>query len=103
MSLTEYVALGLSIQKSKQLKWSLALATYERQDVLLNCIEMTLRQSYPASEIIIVDGGSTDQSVDIIRKYGVFMMPAVVVDGAVKVAGKVPGDSDLLSWLTPAG
>ena len=43
------------------------------------------------------------EDVDIIRGYDVFMMPAVVVDGTVKVAGKVPGDSDLLRWLTPAG
>lgn len=43
------------------------------------------------------------EDMDIIRNYGVFMMPAVVVDGAVKVAGKIPADSDLLSWLIPAG
>ena len=43
------------------------------------------------------------EDMAIIRNYGVFMMPAVVVDGAVKVAGKIPGDSDLLSWLIPAG
>ncbi len=42
------------------------------------------------------------EDVDIIRKYGVFMMPAVVVDGDVKVAGKVPGDADLLTWMAAA-
>jgi small redox-active disulfide protein 2 len=32
-------------------------------------------------------------------KYGVFMLPALVVDGEVKVAGKIPGESELASWL----
>ena len=34
-----------------------------------------------------------------IVKYGVFGTPAVVVDGQVKCAGKVPKKEDVLSWL----
>ena len=32
-------------------------------------------------------------------KLGVFATPAVVIDGAVKVSGKVPTKKDVLSWL----
>lgn len=32
-------------------------------------------------------------------KYGVFSTPAVVVDGQVKVVGKVPSKKDVLGWI----
>jgi len=32
-------------------------------------------------------------------KLGVFATPAVVIDGAVKVSGKVPTKKDVLAWL----
>lgn len=35
-----------------------------------------------------------------IAGYGVLSTPAVVIDGDVKVVGKVPSKSELLSWLT---
>jgi len=34
-----------------------------------------------------------------IASYGVFSTPAVVIDGEVKVVGKVPSKSELLSWI----
>jgi small redox-active disulfide protein 2 len=33
--------------------------------------------------------------------YGVFMTPGLVVDGEVKLAGKLPKESDLKKWLNP--
>jgi len=34
-----------------------------------------------------------------IAQHGVFVTPAVVVDGQVKVTGKVPSKSEILAWL----
>jgi small redox-active disulfide protein 2 len=34
-----------------------------------------------------------------IAGYGVFLTPAVVVDGEVKSVGKVPKKEDVLTWL----
>ena len=34
-----------------------------------------------------------------IAAFGVFSTPAVVIDGEVKVVGKVPSKADVLSWL----
>lgn len=42
------------------------------------------------------------EDMDTFCRYGVFMLPAVVVDGEVRAAGKAPGESELLSWLTAA-
>ena len=35
-----------------------------------------------------------------IAKHGVFMTPAVVVDGEVKSVGKVPSKDDIKKWIT---
>jgi small redox-active disulfide protein 2 len=34
-----------------------------------------------------------------IAEYGVFGTPAVVVDGEVKIVGKLPTKKDVLNWL----
>ena len=34
-----------------------------------------------------------------IAGFGVFGTPAVVVDGEVKISGKVPKKKDILNWL----
>jgi small redox-active disulfide protein 2 len=40
------------------------------------------------------------EDLKVFGQYGVFMTPALVVDGEVKVAGKLPKDSEILEWLT---
>lgn len=35
-----------------------------------------------------------------IARFGVFTTPAVAVDGAVKIVGKVPKKADVIGWLT---
>ena len=34
-----------------------------------------------------------------IARYGVFVTPAVVVDGEVKSVGKIPSKEDVKSWI----
>jgi small redox-active disulfide protein 2 len=41
------------------------------------------------------------EDIKVFSDYGVFMTPAVVVDGQVKGAGKVPKEEDVVSWLSP--
>jgi small redox-active disulfide protein 2 len=40
------------------------------------------------------------EDIKIFAQYGVFMTPALVVNGEVKVAGKVPKESEILKWLS---
>lgn len=47
--------------------FSIAIATYNRANLLQTCIDSCLQQSFPDLEVIIVDGASTDGSVDVIR------------------------------------
>ena len=37
-----------------------------------------------------------------IMKFRVMMTPALVVDGVVKVAGRIPSASEITAWLTEA-
>jgi protein-disulfide isomerase len=39
------------------------------------------------------------QDIKTITNYGVLMTPALVVDGAVKVAGKLPKLEEIKGWI----
>jgi len=40
------------------------------------------------------------EDFDKILEYGVMITPALVIDGDVKVAGKVPSVEDIKKWIT---
>lgn len=44
------------------------LAVFNRSEVTLACIEQLKQQTYPNVEIVVSDGGSTDGTVELVRK-----------------------------------
>jgi len=52
------------------MKISIITATYNSRETIADTINSVLQQSYPHVEHIIVDGGSTDDTLDIIKALG---------------------------------
>ncbi|MDF2943596.1 MAG: hypothetical protein K0S01_2454 [Herbinix sp.] len=52
-----------------QHKISVLIPAYQSENYLCRCLESILIQTYPNVEIVIVDDGSTDRTLDIIREY----------------------------------
>jgi small redox-active disulfide protein 2 len=42
------------------------------------------------------------EKLDEIMKFGVMMTPALVIDGEVKCAGRIPPAREITTWLTTA-
>jgi glycosyltransferase involved in cell wall biosynthesis len=50
-------------------KVSIVLPTYNRGYIIADAIRSALEQSYPSTQIIIVDDGSTDQTAEIVQSF----------------------------------
>ena len=57
-------------------------------------VEKALKNSGVEAEIVKVEDFET------ILNYGVMITPAVVIDGDVKLVGKVPDEKEVKKWIT---
>jgi hypothetical protein len=48
---------------------SVVVPSYNQGRFLREALDSIFRQDYPALEVVVMDGGSTDDSVDVIRSY----------------------------------
>lgn len=60
---------------------------------LYNLVKEVLKKQGVDAEVIKVE------DISVFGNYGVFMTPALVIDGEVKVAGKIPKESEVVHWI----
>lgn len=51
-------------------KVSVIIPSFNHARYIRECVESVLSQSYPEIEIVIIDDGSTDETIDILEEYG---------------------------------
>ena len=82
---------------------SLVTVSYNQAPYLEACIRSVLDQGYPDLEYIVVDGGSTDGSVDIIERYRGALSHVVIEpdDGQSDALNKgfAHATGELMNWL----
>ena len=61
--------MGNLIDMKDYIGFSIVIANYNSGKYLEDALVSIFDQNYPNYELIIIDGGSTDNSVDIIKKY----------------------------------
>jgi small redox-active disulfide protein 2 len=57
-------------------------------------VEKVLKSTGVKAEVVKVE------DIETILKYGVMITPAVVIDGDVKIVGKVPDEKEIKKWVT---
>src|SRR5438132_12149669 len=55
--------------QTNQPKISIIMPVFNRRDTIEKALRSVIEQQYSNLELIIIDGGSTDGTVDIIQKY----------------------------------
>jgi glycosyltransferase involved in cell wall biosynthesis len=82
---------------------SVVIPSYQQGQFLEECIRSVLLQDYPNFECIVMDGGSTDESVEILKKYGAHLAHWQSAkdngQGAAINDGFALSKGDVLGWI----
>ena len=66
---------------------SIIIPTYNEEDVILDCLNSLSKQTTKDFEVIVVDDGSTDKTVELIQNSGIFKDSLRVLKGKHEGAG----------------
>lgn len=75
---------------------SVIIPTYNNQQTIAVCLESIRQQTYDPIEIIVVDGGSTDRTIEICNRYAVTVIETDLGMAAARQRGAEQASG---SWL----
>ncbi len=81
---------------------SILINNYNYGQFLAEAIESALQQTYPHTEVVVVDDGSTDNSREIIATYGEAIVPVLKANGGQASAfnaGFAASQGDIICFL----
>ena len=84
------------------MKLSIVTPSYNQARFLEACIDSVLNQNYPDLEYLVMDGGSKDLSVEILKTYGNQIIWVSEPDGGQAAAvnkGILRATGDVIGWL----
>lgn len=91
---------------SSAVEWpriSVVTVSYNQRDYLEQCLRSVLEQNYPNLEFIVIDAGSTDGSIDILRQYESRLTRLVIEPDEGQSDGLNKGfrlaTGDILTWV----
>ena len=74
------------------MKVSFVIPVYNVERYLEQCVDSILNQSYKDIEVILVDDGSTDKTLDVVQMYA-------DQDSRIKVISRAPNQGKHTAWL----
>lgn len=87
---------------------SIIIPTYNRHETIAETLDSVLTQSYPNWECLVVDDGSTDNTLDIVKQYAakdprikVLVRPSEYKNGGcgARNFGFIKAEGDYIKWL----
>jgi len=82
---------------SKDLKISVLIPTLNRCESLKNCLDSLIKQTYKNFEVVVVDGGSTDGTKELLNQY----YNKLSIKFAVQKGGLIPQENK--GWKIATG
>ncbi|MEM9519807.1 MAG: glycosyltransferase [Actinomycetota bacterium] len=78
---------------------AVVIATYNRAATIERCIDSVLAQRRPADQIIVVDDGSTDDTIEILARYGDRIEIVRTTNGGAALARNRGVTSTSSTWI----
>ena len=81
---------------------SIIIPTYNREAIIGAAVESALRQTYPNKEIIVVDDGSKDHTLEVLKTYGSSITVIAQSNGGPSMArnrGVMESKGEIVSFL----
>ncbi len=86
--------MSTSKKNTKANRVQAVVVTYNRKEMLVECIEALLAQTFPLERLIILNNNSTDGTVDYLWERGYLDMPLIHLENMEKNLGGAGGFSE---------